>query len=151
MGHALTSKSRLLLWLLVGCSLPAAVASAADQCLETVRAEQARVEREFTARPPGPSREAQIQWSRELHAALEEIEKRARQCEEDRRPKPGSPEFERDGDALRQCLAGIDQKLADLDARYKGSSLDKAEQAARREAESRLLDERMACQRAVRR
>jgi len=143
--------TKLLLALLIGCSVPAVTASAADLCLETFKAEQARVEREFTARPPGPSREAQVQWSRELHAAMEAVAKRARQCEEASRPKPGSPEFQRDLDVLRQCLAGIDQKLVDLDKRYQGRSLAKAEQAARREEESRLIDERMECQRAVRR
>lgn len=135
-----------------GCAaLSWAAASADDRCLADYEAESTRIQREFTARPPAREPAAQQQWSRELHDALEGAARRARQCQEDSRPKPGSAEFQKEVDRLKPCLARVDRRVAEFDRRYRGRTLSSAEQVARHEEEARIIDERMQCQRQVHR
>jgi hypothetical protein len=136
----------------LGCAAPSwAAAPADDRCLAAYDAESTRIEREFAARPPAREPAAQQQWSRELHDALEGAARRARQCQEDSRPKPGSAEFQKEVDRLQPCLAQVDRRVAEFDRRYRGRTLSSAEQVARHEEEARIIDERMQCQRQVRR
>jgi hypothetical protein len=132
-------------------ALSCAAAPADDRCLAAYDAESTRIQREFTARPPAREPAAQQQWSRELHDALEGAARRARQCQEDSRPKPGSAEFQQEADRAQQCVAQSQRRIAEVDRRYQGRSPGGAEQTARRDEETRIIDERMECLRQVRR
>jgi hypothetical protein len=121
----------------------------AEPCLTAAKAEEARITREHMARPPGPDRDAQVQWSKSLHAALEGVERRARKCEEDRRPKPGSAAFQKNLEAAQQCTAKANMQIAELDRRYQGRTPSATEQRTIRDAQSRIIDERMECVRRV--
>lgn len=135
---------------LFACALLAwpVLASAApdpDPCSSAFQAQQARIERKYTSRPPGTDRDAQVQWSRSLHAELAGAEQRARQCQEDRRPKPGSAAFQQGLDRERQCTAKAAAQLAELERRFPGPTRSVADQRALREGHDRISDERLRC------
>ena len=143
------NKSILLMCALLACPAVAMPAPDTDPCLTAAKAEAARIEREYTARPPGPDKDAQVQWSKALHAALEGVERRARKCEEDRRPKPGSAAFQKILESEQQCSAKANMQIAELDRRYQGRTPSATEQRTIRDAQTRIMDERMECVRRV--
>lgn len=125
-------------------------ASADDPaCLATYKTEEARITREHSARPPGNDLAAQQRWSLSLHTALKNAEQRARQCEENSRRSPAGQAAQRDAQARQMvCADTAERQLADLRLRFAGhSTLSREEQMAQREAEMRIVDERMNCMR----
>jgi len=143
------NKSILLMCALFACPPVAMPAPDTDPCLTAAKAEEERITREYSARPPGPDRDAQVQWSKGLHAALEGVERRERKCQEDRRPKPGSAAFQKNLESAQQCTAKANLQIAELDRRYQGRTLSATEQRTIRDAQTRIVDERMECIRRV--
>jgi hypothetical protein len=147
----MVSRRALALFALATASGLPCHAATDDRCTAIAEAEQARAIREFGARPPGSDPTAQLQWSRELHAALAEVERRERQCQADARPKPGSAEFQRNLEHAQDCTAQANRRLAAADARFQAGSRDRAAQAAVRAEHDRIIEDRMQCVRQVRR
>jgi hypothetical protein len=147
----MTTKNKPILLMCALLTFPAAAMPApdTDPCLAAAKADEAQITREYTARPPGPDRDAQVQWSKGLHAALEGVERRERKCQEDRRPKPGSAAFQRNLESAQQCSAKANMQIAELDRRYQGRTLSATEQRTIRDAQTRIVDERMECIRRV--
>lgn len=118
-------------------------------CLAAYKTEEARITREHSARPPGNDPVAQQRWSLSLHTALKNAEQKARQCEESSRRSPAGQAAQRDAMARQKvCADTAERQLADLRLRFAGrSTLSREEQMAQREAEMRIVDERMACMR----
>jgi hypothetical protein len=143
------NKSILLVCALLAYPAAAMPAPETDPCLTAAKAEEERITREYMARPPGPDRDAQVQWSKGLHAALAGVERRVRKCEEDRRPKPGSAAFQKNLEAAQQCSAKANSQIAELDRRYQGRTPSATEQRTIRDAQTRIVDERMECIRRV--
>jgi hypothetical protein len=143
------NKSILLMCALFACPPVAMPAPDTDPCLTAAKAEEERITREYSARPPGPDRDAQVQWSKALHAALAGVERRVRKCEEDRRPKPGSAAFQKNLESEQQCSAKANMQIAELDRRYQGRTPSATEQRTIRDAQTRIMDERMECVRRV--
>jgi hypothetical protein len=141
--------SILLMCALLACPAVAMPAPDTDPCVTAAEAEAARIQREYTARPPGPDRDAQVQWSKALHAALEGVERRERKCQEDRRPKPGSAAFQKNLESAQQCSAKANMQIAELDRRYQGRTPSATEQRTIRDAQTKIMDERMECIRRV--
>lgn len=146
---AVQNKPVLLMCMLLAYPAVSMPASDADPCTTAFDAEQARIERDFSARPPGPDRDAQVQWSKALHAAMEGAASRARKCQEDGRPKPGSATFQKGLEREQQCSAKANAQLAELDQRYAGHTRSAAEQRTIRDAQARITDERMQCARSA--
>ena len=140
--------------ILLTCALLAgpAVAMAApdtDPCVTAATADADRITREYSARPPGPDKDAQVQWSKALHDALAGVERRERKCQEDRRPKPGSAAFQKNVESEQQCSARANAQIAELDRRYQGRTPSATEQRTIRDAQTKIMDERMECIRRV--
>ena len=124
--------------------------SAADPaCLAAYKAEEARITREHSARPPSNDPVALQRWALSLHTALKAAEQRARQCEENSRRSPAGQAAQRDAQARQKiCADTAERQLADLRLRFAGrSTLSREEQSAQRETEMRILDARMTCMR----
>lgn len=121
---------------------PPISALAQPSCTERYQAEQERIAREFTAQPPKKGdKEAELAWSKKLHAALAESAKNADQCERDAR-RAVSPSAQA---AENECIAANNRRTDELTKKYRDRTLDRAGQATRRQEEQQLLDERMAC------
>lgn len=117
-------------------------ALAQDKCTEQGQAEQMRIQKDFTAqRPAKGDKEAELTWSKNLHAALAASAKRAEDCTRANKP-PTAPAAAAKIDA---CLAGVRQKTDALHQRDRGRALTMQEQTARRAEEQGLQDEYMAC------
>ncbi len=117
-------------------------AGAQDECTAQGEAEQDRIVREFSGQPPARGdKDAEIAWSRKLHAALEANAKRAEDCVRANRaaisPAAAAKEAE--------CVAGSNRRADELADRYRGRTLTAQEQATRRAEEQRLHEERMSC------
>ena len=143
------NRSILLMGALLACPAVAMPAPDTDPCVTAATADAEQITREYSARPPGPDRDAQVQWSKALHAALAGVERRVRKCEEDRRPKPGSAAFQKNLESEQQCSAKANMQIAELDRRYQGRTPSATEQRTIRDAQTRIMDERMECVRRV--
>jgi hypothetical protein len=143
------NKSILLMCALLACPAVAMPAPDTDPCVTAATAESERITREYSARLPGPDRDAQVQWSKALHAALAGVERRERKCQEDRRPKPGSAAFQKNLESEQQCSAKANMQIAELDRRYQGRTPSATEQRTIRDAQTRIVDERLECIRRV--
>jgi hypothetical protein len=134
----LPDRSALILLLAL---LPLA-ASAEDKCRVQGEAEQDRIVREFSGQPPARGdKDAEITWSRNLHAALAANAMRAEDCVRANRaaisPAAAAKEME--------CISGINRRSGELATKYGGRTLTAQEQVTRRAEEQRLLEERMSC------
>ena len=143
------NRSILLMGALLACPAVAMPAPDTDPCVTAATADAEQITREYSARPPGPDKDAQVQWSKGLHAALQGVERRERKCQEDRRPKPGSAAFQKNLESAQQCTAKANLQIAELDRRYQGRTLSATEQRTIRDAQTRIVDERMECIRRV--
>ncbi len=117
-------------------------AAAQDKCTAQGAAEQDRIVREFSSRPPAKGdKDAELTWSRNLHAALAAAAKRAEDCTRSNRaavpPAVAAKE--------QECIAGVSRRTDELNKRYRGRTLSTQEQVTRRSEEDHLLEERMAC------
>lgn len=117
-------------------------AGAQDRCTAEGQVEQDRIVREFSGQPPARGdKDAEIAWSRRLHAALEANAKRAEDCVRANRaaipPATAAKEAE--------CIAGSIRRADEMVERYRGRTLTAQEQATRRAEEQRLHEERMSC------
>lgn len=119
-------------------------ALAADRCTDQAQAETDRVTRELSARRPAQGDpQAERAWSLELHTALAAISKRADACASAQRSNT-PPEAAQKQQA---CIATVHNRVEALQKKYAGRAMSPQDQATRREEESRLMDERMACTR----
>ncbi len=117
-------------------------ANAEDKCTTQGEAEQARIVREFSSRPPTRgNKDAELSWSRNLNAALEAAAKRAEDCTRSSRStiSPAAATKE------QECLATNNRRADEFQKRYGARTLTPQEQATRRTEETRLIDERMSC------
>jgi hypothetical protein len=118
------------------------MASAQDTCTAQYEAEQARIVREFSGkRPPKGDRDAEVTWSKNLNAALAASAKRAEDCTRANRMPASPTSIAKE----QECIAAVNHRLAELDKRYSGHSLNTQEQIARRTEQDRLMDDRMQC------
>lgn len=117
-------------------------ASAQDKCDAQAQAEQNRILREFSGRPPSKNdQEAYLAWSRNLNAALATAAQRHEDCVRSNRGAiPPSTAAK-----LEECITGNNRRADDFEKRYRGRNLTAQEQAARRAEEQRLIEERMSC------
>lgn len=142
--------------LLLTLSFLAPLARAAEDpaCIEAYKEETRRIglkaKRDAKANPPGKDLEAQQRFMAPVHAALKAAAEKAEQCEKNSRAARPGPTAE----ANRRAKACVDRSQAqatELQRRYAGrTDLSRAEQAARREAENRMVEDRMACLREAR-
>jgi hypothetical protein len=117
-------------------------ASAQDKCTVQGEAEQNRIVREFSGQPPAKGdKDAEITWSKNLHAALAAAAKRAEDCA--RSNKSAIPPAT--AAKAQECIAGNNRRADEFDKRYRGRTLTAPEQATRRAEEQRLIEERMSC------
>ena len=117
------------------------------RCRTAYDAEVARIEREALphAPPPGSDVRTQQQFMAGVHARLEAAARRAEQCEQASRPKPDAAARQATQIRQQQCAELADREYAMLRQRGGGNSPE--QQRDRREAEMRIMDERMACMR----
>ncbi len=122
--------------------LLAQAGTAQDKCTAQGQAEQLRIEREFSGqRPVRGDKEAELTWSKNLHAALAAAAKRAEDCTRANKP-PASPAA---AAKIDECLAGVRRRTDELERRYRGRTLTFQEQTTQRGEHERLQDEYMAC------
>ena len=117
-------------------------ANAQDKCTTQGEAEQNRIVREFSSQPPAKGdRDAELTWSKNLHAALAAAAKRAEDCVRSNRAAipPATAAKE------EACIAGNNRRTDEFDKRYRGRTLTAQEQAMRRIEEQRLIEERISC------
>lgn len=117
---------------------------AQDKCTTQGKAEQLRIEREFSAqRPARGDKDAELTWSKNLNAALAAAARRAEDCTRASRPavQPAAAA------KVEDCLAGVRRRGDELQQRYRGRTPTLQEQTTQRGEEQRLQDEYMACTR----
>lgn len=134
---------RRALPVLLGLLLPLA-AAAQDRCASQLEAEQARIQNEYAQQRPTPGDKAAAGAAlRKMREQMDAAAKKADDCRRADKPKstPGLV-AERD-----RCLAAIARRSEDIEKRYGGKIMTKADQAARRGEEDRLLQDRNACNR----
>ncbi|MES2413819.1 MAG: hypothetical protein V4614_08450 [Pseudomonadota bacterium] len=113
-----------------------------DVCIRQFKVERDRIEREMTRQvPPKGDRDAEMQWSKKLHAALELAGNNAERCRERNTPKLSAAEVA----AVENCLTRNLRAGDEIQKRYSGRTLSFAEQTALRGEETRLIDDRRAC------
>ncbi len=146
MSRSITRRTIFVIFLAITPALCAAQDK--DICARQMQSEVARIERDMgRQRPAAGDREAQVQWSKSMHAALEQAGRRADQCRRDTGPKPSAAERE----LAQDCSARVRRDAEALQQRYGSRSMSAAEQATRRAEEMRLNDQMMACNAARRR
>ena len=129
------------LFVLVPLLFPLA-STAQDKCTDMGRAEQVRIEKEFSAqRPARGDKDAEQAWSKHLHAALAAAAKRVEDCTRANKPAVPAAVAAR----IEECLAGVRRRGDELERRYRGRTLTLQEQTIRRGEEERLQDEYMSC------
>jgi len=138
----------LMLGLLSSHVAPAAAAE--SRCAAAFKAESDRIgreaERKAAANPPGKNLESQRQFMEPIHAALKAAADRAQECEERERraagPSAPAAIARRDMD----CNIRAEQEAEYLKRQREGrKNPTQAEQAALRDAENRIADNRRAC------
>jgi hypothetical protein len=135
--------SRRALPALLGLLLPLA-AAAQDRCVTQYEAEQARIQREYAEqRPAAGDKAAAAAAFKKMHGQLEAAAKKADDCRRADKPKP-TPGMIAERD---RCLAAITKRGEDIEKRYGGKIMTKADQTARRGEEDRLAQDRNACNR----
>jgi hypothetical protein len=113
-----------------------------QRCLDAFRAETARIERDLAGRAPSKHDSAAYQaWATDLHRLLQQAGDRAEACSRTAR----APFAAAAATAAEQCRTRATLALAAVDRRYAGRTLGSAELTARRNEETRVLDERHAC------
>lgn len=139
----------LPVFIFLGFSLPS-FAAGNSRCLAEYKVEEARIihkaEVLAKANPPGRDAKSQQQLMMPIHQALKAAAERAEKCESDSRKSTGNSRLE------NQCGAIAIEQIDELKKRYAGrSDLSFGEQTARREAQNRIIDSRMKCERDARR
>ena len=120
-------------------------AAAQDGCTAQGEAEQDRIIREFSGRPPAKGdKDAALTWSKNLNAALAAAAKRAEECTRANRPATAAAKEQ-------ECAKQASRQADELEKKYRGRTLSSQEQAARRSDEDRLLESRMSCIRSAQR
>ncbi len=117
-------------------------AIAQDKCTAQGQAEQDRIVREFSSQLPAKGdKDAELTWSRNLHAALAAAAKRAEDCTRSSRAAipPAAAAKE------QECIAGSNRRADEFEKRYRGRTLTAQEQSTKRAEEQRLIEERMSC------
>lgn len=124
-------------------------ANAQDRCQAQGKAEQDQILREYSGRPPPQGdKAAQLEWSKRMHAALAASAARAEECSRAARRAAVTPAI---AAKEQDCIAASNRRADELQAKYRGKTMSREEQAARRAEEERLLDDRMACSSRARR
>lgn len=107
-----------------------------------------QAERDARANPPGRDLEAQRRLMTPVHAALKAAADKAEQCEKASRSARAGPEADR---RAKACTDRAQAQATELQQRYAArTDLSRAEQAARRDEENRMVEERMNCLREAR-
>lgn len=134
---------------LCGVLLASAAQAENPRCRAEAEAEVARIQREAGARAPAPGSDpaTQQRFMQGVHAQLAGVEARARACEEASRPKPGSPVAQAANTRLEQCRSAATRALEQIKLPPNPSF---EQQRSYREAETRILDTRMDCERKAR-
>jgi hypothetical protein len=149
MGHHAGMRASMVLLLSLTCG---AAAAADARCTAQLRADQARIERELAATAPRKGDlHAEQQFSARMHALLEAAADKHDACERAARPVPTPADKAAQQARAGECDATARRRLEELDQRMRGRpNPPMAEQAAAREEQTRIVDERMRCMRAVR-
>jgi hypothetical protein len=122
--------TRIALLVLVGVAGGAA-AQTPDACMQAYNAEVTAIERDAKAKQNVGGDAAKQRAARGAQPLIEAAEKRAKKCQEDAKAAGVKP-------AADDCKARISGRAAEIERRFGSSTLDPAQQAARREEETRL-------------
>ena len=124
-----------------------AFAQADDRCAQQYRAEASRIEREHSQKRPTPgSKEAEVNWSKGLRAALALAAKNAEASTSAAGKAKASSNERAELDCAAQANSAFDGPLR----RYGNRTLTSGEQASRKAEELKILDNRNACLSTVR-
>ena len=115
-----------------------------SRCITQLKAEQARIEREAMARAPAPGSDqaTQQRFMQGVHTQLNAAADRAEACEAASRPKAGSPATQAAAVRAQQCTDTANRELDQIKLPPQASF---EQQRTYREAQTRILDARMAC------
>lgn len=118
-------------------------------CLAAFEAESARIQQEAGARAPAPGSDpaTQQRFMETVHAQLQAAAARARACEQASRPAAGSAPAQAAAARYQQCRDTANRERERL--RLPANATFE-QQRAYREAESRILDAMMDCERRAR-
>lgn len=87
-------------------------ANAQDKCTAQGEAEQNRIVREFSSRPPAKGdKNAELTWSKNLHAALAAAAKRAEDCARSNRAAIPPATAAKEG----ECIAGSNRRADEFE------------------------------------
>lgn len=122
----------------------AASAQPRDACMETYNAEIVAVERDAKAKQKTGSDAAKQRAARVAETQLAAAARRAKKCQEDAKAEGGLKP------AADDCRAQASGRAAEIERRFGSTTLDSAQQAARREEEVRLQADLNECNRRAR-
>jgi len=118
-----------------------------ESCIRQYRAEAARIEQEFTAKPPDrSSKESMVNWSKALHAALSQAAMKAEECSSMAVQARAPFRQQAEQDCSNQAHRAYD----DLMRLYGNRDLSSAEQTTFREEQLKLNDNLNDCLKAAR-
>lgn len=142
-----TMPGLIALFLIAALLLPVSAVQANPRCAAQLRAEQLRIEREFARdRPEKTDKAATERWAANMHAALQAAGKQAESCQRASAP----PVTQGQSKALDNCQAASHAKADEIRRKYANRGSSREEQARERAELEQLQDQRIACDRAVR-
>jgi hypothetical protein len=129
----------------------AAVAQPRDPCLETYNDEVVAIQREAKAKQNVGNDAAKQRAARGAETQLAAAAKRAKQCQDEAKapadPTKAPAKAAATAPSTDDCKARTSDRAADIERRFGSTTLDPAQQAARREEETRLQVELNECNR----
>ena len=129
---------RIVVFAMLAVYAGAAAAQPRDPCMETYNTEVTAIERDAKAKQNVGGDAAKQRAARGAQPLIEAAEKRAKKCQEEAKAAGVKP-------AADDCKARISGRAAEIERRFGSSTLDPAQQAARREEETRLQAELNEC------
>lgn len=115
-----------------------------DPCMETYNAEIVAVERDAKAKQNTGSTSAKQRAARDAETQLAAAARRAKKCQEDAKAEGGAKPV------VDDCRAQASGRAAEIERRFGSTTLDSAQQSARREEEVRLQADLNECNRRAR-